>query len=564
MLLVEDDEDWAFVILEQLESDPLDQEELPVRRARTLREALALLEGVQVVLLDLSLPDSQGLDTFHAVRAAAPDLPIVVHSGLDGEELACQAVREGAQDYLVKGSTDGATLRRALRYAVARSRHAAPEGAQRGQERFWWLVEEAEHPKLVLDRAWKVLFANRAARRLIGEPSPLGEPAAVGEGCATLDLGARGAYLLAPTDTLWDGELAYLATVEPRPREPRAPRPQLSRFDGLRSASPAMRELFEFCERVAPTDASVLLLGETGTGKELLARALHNRSGRRGRFVAVNCGAIPLELVESELFGHERGAFTGANAARPGLFRAADGGTLMLDEVGDLPPQAQLSLLRALQERVVRPLGSPGEVAVDVRVIAATSVPLPEAVAAGRFRADLLYRLDVIRVEVLPLRERREDILHLFRYFLAELGARYGLEAPEVGAEFLEGMLEFRWPGNVRQLENFAERMLLTGPGSCVTRRDFQDLLRPAELTRRAAAPAEPEPGPPPVDLGLDLPGFLADQERRYLLALLEACGGRKAEAARRAGVNRRTFYRRLARLGLPARRPGSGLDGEG
>ncbi len=580
VLLVEDDETDAFLVEDML-GDVLPEAQL--ERVRRLKEAMSRVAAappVDVALLDLTLPDATGLATFQRLRAAAPEVPLVVLSGLEDERLAQTAVREGAQDYLVKGAVNAAALGRAVRYAVLRTRHRGAADFRASHERFRQLLEESARPTLVLDRARAVRYVNPAAARLLAADGAalLGRelPASALDGAPLeLELGPAAARVrLWAADSLWEGALATLALVElapdvdAPPAAPAAapdeePTPRrgllrataaLSRFEGLRSASPAMHQLFERCLRIAPTDASVLLLGETGTGKELLARAIHRRSGRKGRFVALDCGAVPEGLIESELLGHERGAFTGADQARPGVFRLADGGTLMLDEVGNLSAGAQLSLLRVLQERTVRPVGGSKEHRVDVRVIAATSVPLFEAVNAGTFRSDLLYRLDVIRIEVLPLRERPEDVIHLFQFFLAELAERHELDAPETGPGFLEALLEHDWPGNVRQLENFAERTLLTATHPCLTRRDFYELARPygarpVDDGPAAAAPADAGAGAP--DTALDLTAFVEQQERRYFAALLEECEGRVLEVARRAGVHRKTVFRKLRKFGL-------------
>lgn len=356
-------------------------------------------------------------------------------------------------------------------------------------------------------------------------------------------------------------------------------------FEGMISRSAQMWDLFDLSVRVAPTGATILVLGETGTGKELLARAIHRRSERSGRFVAVNCAALPEGLVDAELFGHERGTFTGATRAKQGLFRHAEGGTLFLDEIGDVPLPAQFSLLRALQEGRIRPVGAHEEVPVDVRVIAATSVPLEDAVARGAFREDLLYRLDVIRMVVPPLRERQGDLAYLFGRFAKRFAASYKLPRPKVGEDFLDALLAHPWQGNVRQLENFTERLVLTHVGEVLTARHFEELTRPfsnpgrhdaptarrpsdtgrpspagAPNRRRGPAPPAPSPAHDPLGvLEVDLEVPLAEAlealsarfEETYLRRALEEARGKVGEASRRAGISRRTMSRKMLTYGL-------------
>lgn len=262
-------------------------------------------------------------------------------------------------------------------------------------------------------------------------------------------------------------------------------------FESMLSRSAAMWDLFDLCTRIAPADATVLIVGETGTGKELLARAVHRRSGRRGRFVAANCASVPPELINSELFGHEKGAFTGADRSKTGLVTHAHEGTLFLDEIGDMTAEAQQSLLRMLQEKKIRPVGSVVEKEIDVRVVAATNVPLDQAVGEGDFREDLFYRLDVIRMNVPPLRERHEDILFLFGHFTKKLAKHYGLTPPTYTDSFLDALLEYDWPGNVRQLENFSERLVLSRPQRAMTARDFAKLGTTSLAGQRAPKKAD-------------------------------------------------------------------------
>ena len=307
-------------------------------------------------------------------------------------------------------------------------------------------------------------------------------------------------------------------------------------FHGIVGTSPVMRALTARLERLAAADATVLVQGETGSGKELVAEALHRAGARKdGPLVVVDCGSLPASLVESELMGHERGAFTGAVAAHMGAFERADGGTLFLDEVGELPPAAQPKLLRLLETRTVRRIGGTKGRTVDVRVVAATNRDLGREVQAGRFREDLYFRLAVVRVEVPPLRERREDIPLLAAHLLRELGAD---PAEQLTADVVDQLVAYDWPGNVRELRN--------------------------ELTRMAALPDAAPPSPPSAAaasaepaVDLSVPLRVAKQravdelERAYVGALLDACGGRVADVARRAGMDRMTIYRIIDKLKL-------------
>jgi DNA-binding NtrC family response regulator len=328
-----------------------------------------------------------------------------------------------------------------------------------------------------------------------------------------------------------------------------------ARFADMLSRSVVMWDLFELCTRVAPSDATVLIAGETGTGKELLARAVHKYSGRKGRFVAANCGNIPRELINSELFGHEKGAFTGADRPKKGLIAHAHEGTLFLDEIGDMPAETQQSLLRVLQERKIRPVGSVSESKIDVRIVAATNVSLDEAVREGDFREDLFYRLDVIRMNIAPLRERPEDILFLFGHFTKRLAKQYGLEPPTFADSFVDALAGYDWPGNVRQLENFSERLVLARPQRALTARDFQRLRTTSLAETHALPPRANEPVPSNVDISRtleeNLVPALEQLERDYLQAVLKQKAGHIAETARHARISRRTLLRKMNRYGL-------------
>ncbi|MCI0570766.1 MAG: sigma-54 dependent transcriptional regulator [Myxococcaceae bacterium] len=313
------------------------------------------------------------------------------------------------------------------------------------------------------------------------------------------------------------------------------------RFEALLGNSAPMREVDALLDRVATSDVSVLITGESGTGKELVARALHQRSRRRdGPLVAVNCSALPEALLETELFGHVKGAFTNAHVHRPGLFAEAKGGTLFLDEVGELPLGLQPKLLRALQERRVRPVGASAEVPVDVRIVSATNVDLKRAVRERRFREDLYFRLNVLHIPLPPLRERGQDVLLLALRFLSQAARAMGRAVPTLSPEVARKLRAHDWPGNVRELQNCMERALLLCGGDILEVRDLPEPMRPA-VRREVGSPAPAAVSSFPT---------LAEVEKRHILTVPEAVGGNKSTAAQLLGVDRRTLYRKLATYG--------------
>jgi formate hydrogenlyase transcriptional activator len=336
-------------------------------------------------------------------------------------------------------------------------------------------------------------------------------------------------------------------------------------FEEIVGNGPELLTLLRTVDRVAPTDTTVLILGETGTGKELVARAIHSRSRRHKHpLVKVNCGAIAAGLIESELFGHVKGAFTGALERRIGRFELADGGTLFLDEVGELPLDMQVKLLRVLQEHEFEPVGSSRTAKVDVRIIAATNRRLEEEVAAGRFRADLYYRLNVLPLRVPPLRERRADIPQLTAFFIQRNAKRIGRSVAGVSRESMHRLLEYRWPGNIRELENVIERALVLSSGGVLDiGADFLPTIAPVEdrgIAAESPAPvATRDTGPPAAPLPAPAtPGSLEDVERAHITATLNQTdwvieGPRGA--ARILDLHPNTLRSRMKKLGL-TRRP--------
>ncbi len=448
-ILVVDDDDALRESLELF----LASEGYEVAAAADGAAALAQLERapVDVVLCDLRMPGIDGLELLPQLLRLLPGLTVILMSAYGGRDLAIEALKRGAYDYLAKPFPPSEALL-AIRKAQERE---------------------------------KLRRANELLQRDIDR--------AVGE----------------------------------RP---------------IVAASPKMVAVLELVERAAEFKATVLLTGESGTGKEVMARAIHAQSGRRQQaFVAVNCGAIPEALLESELFGHAKGAFTGADRARRGLFVEADGGTLFLDEIGELPPPLQVKLLRVLQEEEVRPVGESKSRTVDVRVIAATARDLAEEIAAGRFREDLFYRLDVLRVKVPALRERREDIPLLVDHFLAQCRASLGKAVRGIADDALARLVAYDWPGNVRELENLIERAVILADGDRITLRELPD---------NVASPAGAKP-PAAATGDFSLSAARRRFEAQWIRDALEATHGNRTHAARLLGISHRALLYKLKEYGL-------------
>ncbi|MBF8223779.1 sigma-54-dependent transcriptional regulator [Halomonas sp. 328] len=309
-------------------------------------------------------------------------------------------------------------------------------------------------------------------------------------------------------------------------------------FHGIVGASDAMQSLFHDAARLANSEAPILLLGESGTGKELLARAIHAESPRaEGPFVAVNCASVPAELMESEFFGHTKGAFTGAHEARSGLFQAAQGGSLFLDEIGEMPIALQAKLLRALQEKRVRPVGGERELPVDVRIIAATHRDLEQAITDGDFRSDLFYRLETFSLRLPPLRERHGDLQPLITALIDKHAEAQGKRILGVEPQALEALLGYPYPGNVRELENAIMRAVTLAEGERLSHGDLPERLRQHRPTPATTLPSAEGQAPWPR---------LEDVEKRYIHKVLEATGGNKRRTAEILGIARKTLYRRL------------------
>jgi DNA-binding NtrC family response regulator len=312
-------------------------------------------------------------------------------------------------------------------------------------------------------------------------------------------------------------------------------------FEGMVARSRRVLEVFSFIERIAEFPTTTLIMGESGTGKELVARAVHQRSPLRDRpFVVCNCTVLSPGLIESELFGHVRGAFTGADRDHKGLFETANGGTIFLDELGELPLGAQVKLLRVLENREIRRVGSPASVPVEIRVVAATNRDLARMVREGAFREDLFYRLNVGVIDLPPLRERLEDLELLCEHFLSQFARRFALDKPSISVGAMQAMRGYHWPGNVRELCNVLERASIIANGG-----EIQLEHLPADLRRASDAGDDKEDEVSPLDLSLEA------AERDQIRRALDSAGGRRVTAARLLGLSRRTLYRKLDKYGI-------------
>jgi two-component system response regulator AtoC len=451
ILITEDDEDLAFVLREAMV-----RQGHRVEIAPTAGALFDKLSGgsYDLILLDVKLPDMDGLEAIPRVRELAPETPIIVMTAHGTHQMALDAIARGAYDFFTK------PLKMAeLQVVVARA--------------------------LERRRLQQQLKALRAG--------------------------------------------------------------QTSGFEEMVGQSEALRRVLDVAQRAAPTDLTILIEGESGTGKEVLARAIHRLSDRReGAFIPVNAAAIPEGLLESELFGHERGAFTGAVRARPGRFELAKEGTLLLDEIGDMPLSMQVKILRALQEREVERVGGVKAIPVDVRIIAATNQDLEQLVAEGKFRSDLFYRLQGVRLRLPPLRERIDDLPLLVTHLLERAAQRLWRQPATLSSEALRCLWTYSWPGNVRELQHVLEAAMVLSDGVIMP-----EHLPPA-IQRAALAPAATVS--PSLSPGTSLDDALEEAERRMILDALQKAGGVQARAAKILGVSERSLWYRVKKLRIAVR----------
>ena len=521
ILSLEDDPIDAELIHELLESEGIACE---IRRVDTRAALEASLEREEpdLILADYTLPSFDGLSALHLALARRPDVPFIFVSGTLGEEVAIEALKIGATDYVLKTRLSRLvpSLHRALRESRERAERKHAVEALRRSESY---LQEAQRLSRTGSFGWNpacdgIYWSDETFRIFQLDP---GSPATIGFVLSRThpeDRDRVGEVLkqAAATKTgfdlehrlqMPDGAVKFLRVMATPTSDPDSPGfvfigavtdvterkraeadlqnaldeirqlkdrlveenvalkeevDKASMFEEIVGASPALQAVLQRVARVAATDSTVMITGETGTGKELIARALHKRSKRAARpFVTVNCAAVPATLIASELFGHEKGAFTGATQRRLGRFEVAEGGTLFLDEIGEIPPDTQVALLRVLQEHEFERVGGSSVIRANVRVIAATNRNLWDAVSAGTFRGDLYYRLQVFPIEVPPLRERREDIQPLVEYFIDRYTRRAGKKIKTINRTALERLKSYAWPGNIRELQNVVERSII-------------------------------------------------------------------------------------------------------
>ena len=430
---------------------------------------------------------------------------------------------------------------------MALSRHGFRVTTSTDAQKALDLVAEQDFDVVLTDLSMPEMSGLDLCERVLGTRPNMPVVVITGQGSLETAIGAIrvGAYdfITKPVDP----KLLFLSVsraIQHRRLQDEVKRLRLAVAEGEQESivgqSTAMRRVYELISRVGESDASVLIHGETGTGKELIARAIHGRSRRKdGPFVAINCAAVPHSLLESELFGHARGAFTDAKAQRTGLFVQASGGTLFLDEIGELPLDVQPKLLRALQERKVRPVGANQEIPFDARIVAATNRNLEDEVYEKRFREDLYYRINVVKIDVPPLRERGGDVLHLAQHFLKQFAKRNEKPTLELSTTAAEKLMAYNWPGNVRELENCMEHAVALARFDQITVEDLPEKIRAYRAERFVVAANDPT-----EIVTMD------ELERRYVLRVLSLVGGNKSRAAQVLGFDRRTLYRKLERYG--------------
>ena len=551
----------------------------PVITASTFEEAVTMVntQDFDLIISDIVLEGTSGIDLLKRVREMGVDCPVVMVTGYPNVDTAADAVRLGAFDYIPK-PVDKDTLLKTARLALAHRRlEIEKKGVEQEREQYRSFLDaifkSVTDAIITLDREQNIVKMNQAARILFSRLHPnmregsnislldsddyctyKDDPLKVlrtGEElhehrveCPSIDGSVKIlSVCMAPLDNGIGGIQGVVIVIRDMSSEEQSRPGRRNRFHRFIGASNAMQSAYTMIENVGQVDTAVLITGESGTGKELAAEALHEESRRKNRsLVKVDCTAIPENLLESELFGHKKGSFTGADSDRMGRILQADGGTLFLDEIGDIPPMMQLRLLRFLQEKTFYPVGRDTPVQVDVRVIAATNVDLKKKVEDGGFREDLYFRLRVIDVMLPPLREREGDIPLLADYFIDQISHRIGKEISGISDQALNALTRYPWPGNVREFEHVLERSAVLCDGPTISLEQLStDIVHHEMPQTTATAAIAQEPPVNEADLTM---------EERIFRALRKA-GGNKAKAARILEIDRSTLYRKIKELRL-------------
>jgi DNA-binding NtrC family response regulator len=558
-ILVIDDEESIRFTFERF----LTAEGFKVKTAKGFAEALAELsaETFDLVFADIILGGQTGIDLLRVIRDRDKTCPVVLITGYPDVGTAAEAVRLGAYDYIIK-PVEKEILLTATRKAIEQK--AFSDKVERRQRNLEAIFKVVHDPIIAVDENLRVIDMNEAATRLLGACSAVaGKPFhPLAMGCCTQCRDAlertiaTGDPVEIPrvecritdkvkrvvnlrTSPLLDGKGGVFGAVLVHSEESRIQcgeeGPGPNGCMNLVGRSAGMQRVYTLVEQLADAQSTVLLTGESGTGKELVAEALHFKGSRKGKpYIKVNLTSLPETLVESELFGHVKGAFTGAHRDKHGRFQLADGGTLLLDEIGDLSQRVQVSLLRVLQEREFERVGDHTPIRVDVRVIAATNQDLRVKIERGEFREDLYYRLKVVEIQLPPLREKKEDIPLLVDHFIKQFNQTMEKRIGGVSEDVLRVFMDYDWPGNVRELKHTIEHGCLLCSGNILTLDDLP-----------------PDFGVPQKDTKSDLHKVAGESEIQAIMRALEKTGGNRSSAARLLGMSRRTIYRKIEEYGL-------------
>ncbi len=551
----------------------------PITTASTFDEALIAIKKQEfdLIISDIVLEEKKGTDLLHAIRESGIKCPVVMITGFPNLDTAADAVRYGAFDYISKPVNKETLLkfvRQALKHwELENEKNKLQQENEKYKRYLETIFSSVRDGIITIDNNLQIVQLNETAKQWLGyaaaqKPDLQSYASAMGRAClqdAQQVLATSQAVLEHQLECRKsDGNLRIISLnaaplndgsdefngVVIVARDITLPTPAFdassrNNFHGYVGSSPRLREIYQLIENVGRVDTAVLVRGESGTGKELAAEALHAESSRRNMpLIKVDCAAISEEILESELFGHKKGAFTGAHTDRQGRLLLADKGTLFLDEIGDISPRMQLRLLRFLQEKTFTPVGQDTPVAVDVRVIAATNVDLRRKITEGGFREDLYYRLKVVEVKLPPLRAIKDSIAILAHHFLSLFRDKLKRNIYGISDQAMAGLIRYSWPGNVRELRHVIERACVLCPGTTISLVHF-----PEEIQNPLPSPDDQTAIKTRLARHPDLPPYI--EEKDQILEMIRRAHGNKAKASRMLGINRSTLYRKMQRLGI-------------